>query len=355
MSLKALGIEHKQLADTLVTTVHLNIMERKELQAVLDGLAQAIPKQHIAGPALCIFQFVSSVKDGFEVEAGFPVTQAVQVSGARTWTLPGVDVLSLVHTGPADQVQSSYKKLYGSAAEHALISDEFAREIYLDGNNPDESRIEIQFILHDWSRLLAGNLERVLGETSRRQVMQESDLLTLESVAGERFQWVKGAVARLDELADENQLYEILSRCAHVFPTSQIAKLHTVYEEAKAKSGDPLQAVDAVIAFMGQDPGWGKAPRREGNVIYSTKNPRNPQAYQKAQTPAERKSAACFCPLVRNHLDQGMSDSFCYCSAGWERQQWECALGRPVKVQVIQSLVRGDDVCQFAIYLPDNL
>jgi predicted hydrocarbon binding protein len=50
-----------------------------------------------------------------------------------------------------------------------------------------------------------------------------------------------------------------------------------------------------------------------------------------------------------------MSPTFCYCSSGWERRQWEGAIGRPVRVDVVKTLLRGDDHCQFAIHLPEDL
>jgi hypothetical protein len=44
----------------------------------------------------------------------------------------------------------------------------------------------------------------------------------------------------------------------------------------------PLRAVDAVIDFMGEDPGWGERPLWEGHVIYSSKAPRDPKGYASA-------------------------------------------------------------------------
>ena len=181
------------------------------------------------------------------------------------------------------------------------------------------------------------------------------DALTIESPVDERFQWVKAVMERLDRLAGEDQKYDAVSGCAHVFPQGQIDKLKAVYEEARSRTGDPLHAVDAVIAFMADDPVWGERPRRQGRVIYATKGPRDPQGHAAATSEMERRQAYCFCPLVRNHLDQGMPITFCYCGAGWYRQQWEGAIGQPVRIEVVQSILKGDDVCQFAIHLPDDL
>lgn len=355
MSLQELGIEHKKFDDTLVATIRFTMKERKELHAVLDKLTRHVPKDYIVGPAFCIFYFVTSVQEGSDVEVGFPVAQAVERDDIKTRLLAEMQVLSLVHTGPVEELRESYKKLYGCASEHGLISDEFAREIYSDSNDPQGNEIELQFVLHNWDGLLGRNLERVVGDKVRQKVMQGSDELVLASTVDERFRWVKGAMERLDNLADKDQKYDIVSSCAHVFPWSQIEKLKAVYESARARTDDPLEAVDAVIEFMDQDPGWGQRPLRQGNVIYSSKAPRDPQGHEKAKDEAEKRKAYCFCPLVRNHLDEGMPITFCYCGAGWYRQQWEGAVGKPVQIEIVKSVLQGDDVCQFAIHLPDDL
>jgi effector-binding domain-containing protein len=354
-SLQESGIEYKRLDDTLVATMRLDLREHQELRKVLEEMAQSIPQEYIAGPAFCVFQFVTSVQEGFDVEVGFPVAQTVRAGKIEARTCPTMEVLSLVHRGSAEQLNESYRKLYARASEHGLISDEFCREVYLDSNDPEGDEIELQFVLHNWNGLLGKNLERVLGKESGQRVMQGSDGLTLESTVDERFRWVKGAMERLDDLADEGQTYDIVSSCAHVFPRGQIEKLRAVYEDARAKTDDALKAVDAVIEFMDQDPGWGERPLREGQVIYSSKAPRDPKRYAEARDEAERRKAYCFCPLVRSHLDQGMPATFCHCGAGWYRQQWEGAIGKPIRVEIVKSIVKGDDVCQFAIHLPDNL
>jgi effector-binding domain-containing protein len=355
MSLREMGIEHKRIIEALVVTRHLVLKARSELPVILDDLRQRISSAHIAGPPFCVFQFVTSVKDGFDVEIGYPVSQSIEADGIETKMLPAVEVLALLHEGPMEKLQESYRQLYGSAAAHGLISDEFCREVYWDLDDLGNTKIEVQFILHDWQGLLGENLDRVLGERTRKEVMQGGDGLTVESTVDERFQWVKEVMERMNRLADEEQKYDVVSSCAHVFPEGQVDKLKAVYEDARAKTDDPLQAIDAVIEFMDADPGWGERPLREGRVLYSSKAPRNPQAYASAKDERERREAYCFCPLVRSHLDRGMPITFCYCGAGWYRRQWEGATGKPVRIEIVQSILKGDDVCQFAIHLSEDL
>ena len=355
MSLKEAGIEHKSLADTLVATVGCQFRNRRQLRTILEGVARAIPAGSIAGPAFCIFQFVSSVSEGFQGEAGFPVSQPVDTSEVKTRVLPALEVLSLVHKGPAERIGETAATLYARAAQHGLISDEFMREVYLDSNNPAGNETEVQFILHDWAGLLGRHLTRVLGHEASRDVLRGSDALSLESSVDERFCWVKGAMERLTSRADEHAKADALSSCSHVFPRAQLQKLRAVYESARAEGEDPLEAVDAVREFMAADAGWGELPRREGRVLYSSKKPRDPKAFESAEDDAERRRAYCFCPLVRDHLEGGMPLAFCYCGAGWYRQQWEGALGKPVRVDIVESLLKGDDRCTFAIHLPADL
>jgi len=348
-------VEHKRLEETLVVTRRVSAKNREELRASLDELKQRISEENIAGPPFSIIQFVTSVKEGLDAEVGFPVTRTVENGTVQTRVLPGMEVLSFIHRGPVENLKESYRKLYGYASKRGIISDEFCREIYLDSGSESESKIEIQFVVHKWNDLLAKNVTRVLGKEAEREVMLGSSELTVESTAEERFQWVKGAMERLGGLAHEGARYDILSKCAHIFPKSQIEKLRALYQETKAQTGDALEAVDAVIAFMEKDPGWGERPRREGRVIYSSKNPRDPLGYEKAKDELEKRKAYCFCPLVREHLQEGMPVTFCYCGAGWYRQQWEGATGKPVTIEIVRSILKGDDVCEFAIRFPDDM
>ena len=63
----------------------------------------------------------------------------------------------------------------------------------------------------------------------------------------------------------------------------------------------------------------------------------------------------CFCPTVRNRLGHGMPAAFCYCGAGRYRQQWEGALGRAVRIDILESVLVSDDVCQFRVQLPEDV
>jgi effector-binding domain-containing protein len=348
-------IKYKRYEPTLAATSRLVIQKRAEIQEWVEKLTPEIPKEEIAGPPFCIFNFITSVKDGFDVTLGFPVHAAIESEQLESQLLPGLEVLSIVHHDTLEKLGESSAKLFGYARQYALISDEFYREVYLGESDPDGPGIEIQFVIHNWNKKLADGVARVLGTEALASVMEGSQNLGIETSLEERFDWVRGMLARLDNLTDEFQKWDIISGCAHIFPVGQIDKLTVVFNETKSRTGDPLRAVDAVIAFMEEDPGWIEAGLRDGYTIFTAKKPRDPKAYAEAQSDLERRQAYCFCPLVRDKMDQGMPVDFCNCGSGWVRQQWEGATGKPVSIDIVKSVLRGDEKCEFAVHLSEDI
>lgn len=349
------GIEHKDVPETLVACVRFNLKSREQIPEAFEDLARAIPAARIAGPPYLVLQYFSSYSEGYEVEAGFPVETTFEPCSAWIKRAPAMQVLSIVHHGPLERLRQTRGVLHDFSRRYALISDEFAREVYLGWPDP-AGAIELQFVLHPWEALLAGNLQRVLGATGRDTTLEGAAPPTVESSPQDRFRWAQTVVGRLERLASERQQYDVLSRCSHVYPPGQLEKLKAVYEKTRAKGAGALEGVDAVLAFMRADPGWNdRRSYREGRVLYHTKNPADPDAYQQAQTPEEKRAAACFCPVIRERLDEGMPGCYCYCGAGWFRQQWEAATGKPVRVDVVESVLRGDESCKFAVHLAEDL
>jgi len=324
------------------------------MHAILEKLIQKIPKEYILGPTFCIFVYVTSV-EGFDIEIGFPVSKEFNIAEIKSRNLKPIEVLSLIHKGLSDTRKDSYKKLYSFTEKHGIISDEFGREIFQDNNNPEGNEIELQFIIHDWNGLFEKGIDQILGKEKKQIVIKDSEQITLDSPLENKFQRVKCAMERLDEITDEEQKYQIISGCSHIFPKTLINSIKEVYNESRIKTEDPLKAIDEVLEFMEKDHAWIKVPIRENNILYATKNPRDPKGVKEATTEAEKRTAYCFCPVIREMLDKGMPVHYCYCGAGWYRQQWEGVFEKPVNIEIVKSVLRGDEICQFAIHIPKDL
>jgi hypothetical protein len=59
-----------------------------------------------------------------------------------------------------------------------------------------------------------------------------------------------------------------------------------------------------------------------------------------------KKTEKCFCPFVKESL---MSPDFCNCSLGWQQHTYATLIGKPVKVKIIESILRGGKSCNFVI------
>jgi predicted hydrocarbon binding protein len=58
--------------------------------------------------------------------------------------------------------------------------------------------------------------------------------------------------------------------------------------------------------------------------------------------------ASCPCPLV-NAAQVPISATYCECSCGWYQELFETFLGRPVQVELVDSIAHGAESCSFVI------
>lgn len=58
----------------------------------------------------------------------------------------------------------------------------------------------------------------------------------------------------------------------------------------------------------------------------------------------------CYCGSV-SQTRQPFSATYCLCSCGWYRGLFEALLQRPVEVELLGSIIQGDENCQFLIHL----
>ncbi len=323
-------ILYKKIEPMQVAYIKTSIVSRDQIPALFDRLRLACGDA-ICGPAMVIFHG-GAVKEGFLIEAA--------------------PALALLHYGAHQTIRETVLKVYDYLDQHAWTTSLFRREIYpvLDPLHPENNVTEVQVILHEWERLLAEGAEKVLGVEARQRLMQGIESITPESSFDDYTAWIQGAIERLDALTgDEEKKCQVVSHCAHVFPQERIDHLRLIYERGQ---------FDDILREMYTDDFWYEKPLRRGNVLYMRKNPFNPEGYENAATPAERRKAYCHCSFAHPYLDEipaRLSPTFCFCGAGWYRRLWEGILGQPVKIEHVETLLRGNEQCTLTITLPLEL
>ena len=220
-----------------------------------------------------------------------------------------------------------------------------------------------------WLAKFSVGLDEIAGEEIRREVMQGSEGLSSDSSRGEVIAWSKGAMERLEAHVDEERRKAIMTGCACQYPRSGLQDVRKEYEATQdidvahrmlqerfeAFLRNTLKLDDELFAEVVRR-GWGLAGIRQGDTIIATKIPKSGYLVQYMQEtdPEKKRQYYCHCPRVRDALKAGVtiSPTYCYCGAGFYKGIWEEILQEPVEVEVLESVLKGDQVCTIAIHVP---
>ena len=92
------------------------------------------------------------------------------------------------------------------------------------------------------------------------------------------------------------------------------------------------------------------------SIAAAVRIPYDPARYLAETDETMRRYYACHCPFVREAILRGeidISANWCYCSGGFVKYPYEVILGRELRVDLLQSVLKGDSICRFAIHLDD--
>jgi effector-binding domain-containing protein len=355
----------KTVPDILVAGIRFH----GKVDSIGDAFCRLWPaaKGHISGPAICLYHS-GSLDAGFDLEVCCPISAPVSAGEVKSRVLEGGDMLCTVHNGPygPPEAEVSLSKTWNAfwrhiGSSHIGIDEGPEREVYLEdwnvhGDHPERfvTELQIPLLFPRWMRCFEEGLDRQAGEVVRRRVMEGSAGLSPIGDVRDRYVWTRRAMERLDAaVPDEDTRREIMCGCAHVYPREQREWLKGHYRR--------LGSVDALIAFLRADPGYEGAPyyrdpSRAGNVIFIDKKPQQRKLHDEATDPVAKRAAACHCPTIKAAILAGeeVPFTFCGCGTGWFKPVWEEIVGTPVRVVCEESVLRGDDRCRFAIYLPDG-
>lgn len=337
-----MSVVHKKLEETLVAYIRIH-GKFSDVPRSLEIIRNASGTK-IMGAPIVVHHWLVQDSDGHDMDICIPVSEGIFQGEVKSMILENCEAMTMIHSGSYENILDTYRKVTKETYAHGLPIAESGREVLLvfDIDNPENNVIKVQEVLHDWDNRFSKQLADVLGVEVRDCVLECYTDVSHKSNLEDRAKAVKCAVDILDGIATEDQKFEVLSRCAHVFPPELIAKMRSVYVETNS--------VDDVLEAMAAAGNYPKF-NREGNILYSSKQPYNPVAFAKATTRKEKMQAYCFCPMIKYNLDE-VSGTFCYCGAGWSRHLWEGILDKPVKVEIVKSLTRDDDECTFAVHLP---
>ena len=144
--------------------------------------------------------------------------------------------------------------------------------------------------------------------------------------------WVKRLIRNLDTGWDEESRKKLLQSCGKT--------CHQGYLESTGNPPSPGLSLEKFTELLSKPNGMTFAEVKENRVMLSYVNRVEGQNHSLEK---------CLCPMVASG-PEGLSGTYCQCSAGYVRNLFEWGLGKTVKqVNLIESLKSGGKTCRFEI------
>ena len=170
------------------------------------------------------------------------------------------------------------------------------------------------------------------------------------------------SIIKLDTVLSENQRKKVFADCSCTYPkvkldhikqafaeTKDIKLVHKMLQEQFEKDIENVPFKEEMI-----EKNWGLAGILENDKIIITKIPKYPETYFSVDDLNEKRYAYCHCGRVRKQIrehKQSYSEAYCYCGAGYYKQIWEEILEKEVKIDVVETVLKGSSICKFVIIL----
>lgn len=218
-----------------------------------------------------------------------------------------------------------------------------------------------------------------LGVRARDEVFQDVSLPPVGTPNEDRPRHTQIVLERLVAKVGEERCREFLRDSLRDLPDEGYLDQKKLYEEAGSldaylerkgrdfvaqleelkKEGKPYftqMITGEVIDFVKSHPEVREGVRK-GNVLYEAKIPYMAKEYLAETDPRMKAYYYCHCPWARESLRTGdakVPPIFCNCSAGFHKRAYEVIFGRKLRAEVLETVLRGDPWCKFAIYLPEG-
>jgi hypothetical protein len=228
-----------------------------------------------------------------------------------------------------------------------------------------------------------GNFHKALkdniGEETTERIFEGIELPTWGTDNRKKAIAMGTVMKRLEAMVEKRQWEPILLQCLRDLPDAMYSKQVHLYEQCldieeyldkreeqfldemrrlnesgQLYFGQPI--TNSVLSFLENNDLISRGVIKNGK-LHIVKIPYMTDAWLHAQSEDEKRYLYCHCPWARESIKsnsgiQLVSSQFCACSAGFIKKPFELIYKQPLQVDILQSILNGDDVCEFAIHLP---
>ncbi|MGB8957972.1 MAG: hypothetical protein WCC00_03055 [Candidatus Aminicenantales bacterium] len=175
----------------------------------------------------------------------------------------------------------------------------------------------------------AGMRAAFAGQTASTKPGEKTD-----ARSAKRMEFVDGWVRRFFEAMDKT--LDEASRQRLMMANGRSCFAAYAGPPKKQPAPDALEKFAAWIAAQGKEKGYSI----EGKVISF-------EFVGSAETGQASPEKVCLCPTAEAQKAGQISPTYCLCSVGYVKEMHERMLGRPVEVELVDSVLRGGKRCQF--------
>ena len=170
----------------------------------------------------------------------------------------------------------------------------------------------------------ANNIKKETNPAIFQKVMEGIKEFESTTDKAEKAKWIREAIERLETSAGKEKSVRIMEKCGReCFNQHQLAK------QLKEKP----KSIKEIIGRL-----------NKGSVALKMKDKNTIIA----------EYYMCFCHIVKQTKEPFPTDTYCCCSVGWWKQLFESALKKPVKVELVHSIISGAKTCKFIVHILTN-
>ena len=176
-------------------------------------------------------------------------------------------------------------------------------------------------------KIFQSNVELQVEGAAQGELAQACQAFAELTTPRQKAHSIQGMMNVLDRELEEKTRWQLMEECGrHCITAGTLEKARRLQRAA--------QGLDDLLNRLNEAHIGGGHLRREGDIIHA--------AYER-----------CYCGSV-SQTSGLFSATYCHCSCGWYRQLFETLLGRPVKVELLGSIIQGDERCRFLIHLQET-
>ncbi len=168
------------------------------------------------------------------------------------------------------------------------------------------------------------NVERLTDGVAKRTLLRTCDAYRDLTTPRQRAAALREMMELLDQTATADKREELMQSCGRRCIGVSILSKAMALQNRAADLDDLLNLLNKVHIGGGH-------LRREGHIIHAE--------YDR-----------CYCGSV-SRTKTKFSPTYCQCSCGWLRRLFETILDKPVRVDLLGSIIQGDSRCRFRIHL----